>query len=203
VRDYDLYFKSKDAFESAARACYRKSWWCACATERAVTFLRSNAPTLQLMLFDFFDSADDIFACFDFTCCMAARDNDSGELAMHCDFLPSVAERKLRFNPGTRFPIASQLRVLKYAERGYSIERRDVLKLALACSSAQVNSWDDLRHHLGGVYGNQIKLVESGEFSIQAACDAIGSATFVKHQSSDGGPGSADELLKWLGERAR
>ena len=194
IRDYDLYFKSKDAFKAAAHACY-ESMWCACATGRAVTFLRRSEPSVQLMLFDWFDSAGAIFDSFDFTCCMAAYDVDNKEFTLHDDFMPALAERRLAFNPGTRFPIASQLRVLKYAEKGYSIGRQDVLKLALACTSVQMNGWDDLRHQLGGVYGNQIKIAETGAFSIKAACDAIGSAEFVERDPSESAPGTAKELL--------
>src|SRR5690348_10379935 len=70
IRDYDLYFKSKEHFVDAVRCMYEDGCWCVAITPRAITFIENNATVYQLMSFSWFDSAQQIFNKFDFTCVM-------------------------------------------------------------------------------------------------------------------------------------
>lgn len=172
IADYDFYFRDRASFEYAVAQAFEDSFWCVHASDRSVTF-SDNGTLHQYMFFEFFESADAIFDAFDFTICMGAYDALVGDFHLHEKFLTDCAERKLRFHAGTRFPLISALRVLKYQERGYSIAREEMLQLALACAGTEMKSWDDLEGQIGGIYGDRISVVRDGEFTVAKAIEAI------------------------------
>ena len=204
IHDVDVYFKSREAFEEGVCQAYEDGYWCVASSKRAVTF-SDNGRIVQLMHFDFFPTAEDIFAAFDFTIVMGAYDYDTGEFVFHPDFLKHNSQRFLRFNKGTRYPLASATRVLKYQQRGYTIGKGDILKIALACRGVRIESWDDLKDQIGGAYGDKVALGrDETEFSLDAAIDALtvaddGSETWIV-ADNDNQPGSAIELLRAIAE---
>lgn len=200
VKDVDLYFKSKDAFVTAVESAYDDSLWCLAATDRAVTFASHN-KIIQLMHFDFFPTAESIFDAFDFTVCMAAYDIDAKKFTMHDDFLKHAAQRFLRFHSGTRHPFGSLIRVLKYQERGYSIGKGDLLRIALCCHQVPLDSWDALARAIGGQYGEKANLDESQPFSMEAALKLFDGSDIMVPSASEEMPGTADELLDKIGVR--
>lgn len=205
VNDADIYFKSRAAFEKAVFQSYEEGFWCVDASKRAVTFSDSQTYIYQLMHFDFFPTADDIFKAFDFSVCMAALDLDSNEFTFHDDFLKHNSQRFLRFNKGTRYPLASATRVLKYQQRGYTIGKGDILKIALACRGVKIDGWEDLKDQIGGAYGNKVVLENEGnEFSLDAAIDALTVAEDGKElwcqPTNDNQPSNADDLLRKIAE---
>lgn len=198
INDVDVYFKSRRAFEEAVAQAYDEGIWCIDVSKRAVTFAQGN-QVMQMMHFDFFPTAYDIFAAFDFTAVMGAYDFDSGEFTLHPDFMKHNAQRFLRFNPGTRYPLASATRVLKYQARDYTIGKGDILKIALACRGVKIDTWDELKDQIGGAYGTRVKLAgEEKEFSLAAAIESLtiaddGSDEFIV-PANDNGPGCALDL---------
>lgn len=220
INDVDLYFKSRRAFERAVYDAYEEGLWCVAASKRAVTFADQNNNIAQLMYFDFFPTAEDIFKAFDFTVCMGAVDLDMGErskwkgaefisvgekhpdsgFVFHPDFLKHNSQRFLKFNAGTRYPLASSTRVLKYQQRGYTIGRGDMMKIALAVRGVKIDTWDDLKDQIGGAYGDKVVLGnEDKPFSIEAAIDALTvddaeSEPWVQ-PANDNIPGTAETLL--------
>ncbi|MEZ0212465.1 MAG: hypothetical protein ACAH27_05875 [Xanthobacteraceae bacterium] len=173
INDIDLYFKSKAAFDLAVFQAYEEGMWCVSASKRAVTFSLHD-EIVQMMHFDFFPTADDIFAAFDYTICMGAYDFDADEFVWHDDFLKHNSQRFLRFNAGTRFPLASAARVLKYQSRGYTIGKGDMMKIALAVRGVKIESWDDLKDQIGGAYGDKVVLgLEDKPFTLDAAIEAL------------------------------
>lgn len=204
VHDADIYFKSQAAFEKAVFQSYEEGFWCVDASKRAVTF-SDNGKIIQLMHFDYFPTAEDIFRTFDFTINMAALDLDTNEFTFHDDFLKHNSQRFLRFNRGTRYPLASATRVLKYQQRDYTIGKGDILKIALACRGVRLESWGDLKDQIGGAYGNKVVLENGGTpFSLDAAIDALTVAEDGKElwcqPANDNQPGNADDLLRKLAE---
>lgn len=197
IADVDLYFKSNEAFEDAIHGAYDDGLWCASATDRAVTFVRDSS-ILQLMRFDFFDSAQAIFDAFDFTACMAAYDIDAKAFVFHDDFFKHAAQRHLSFHSGTRYPFGSLMRVLKYQARGYSIGKGDLLRIALCCHKTELNNWDDLAKAIGGQYGRRVELDATGDFSIDAAIAVIQSGDFTVPDKGADMPGTADALLEYI-----
>ncbi|NIH74447.1 hypothetical protein FHV99_001654 [Ochrobactrum sp. P20RRXII] len=220
INDVDLYFKSHRAFERAVYDAYEEGLWCVAASKRAVTFADQSNNIAQLMYFDFFPSAEDIFKAFDFTVCMGAVDLDTGErprwqgaefitvgekhpdsgFVFHHDFLKHNSQRFLKFNAGTRYPLASSTRVLKYQQRGYTIGKGDMMKIALAVRGVKIDTWDDLKDQIGGAYGDKVVLGnEDKPFTIEAAIDALTvddaeSEPWVQ-PANDNMPGTAETLL--------
>lgn len=204
INDVDVYFKSREAFERAVEGAYEDGFWCVSSSKRAVTF-GDNGRIVQFMHFDFFPTAADIFAAFDFTVVMGAYDYDAKEFILHDDFLKHNSQRFLRFNPGTRYPLASATRVLKYQQRGYTIGKGDMMKIALAVRGVRIESWQDLKDQIGGAYGEKVVLEnEDKPFSLEAAIDALNVAEDGKElwavADNDNQPGDAMSLLRKLAE---
>ncbi len=205
INDVDVYFKSREAFEAAVASAYDEGWWCMSSSKRAVTFSDNGGTPVQFMHFDVFPTAQAIFDAFDFTVVMGALDFDTGEFVFHDDFLKHNSQRFLRFHPGTRFPLASATRVLKYQGRGYTIGKGDVLKIVLAGRKVKIETWDDLKDQIGGAYGEKVVFgTEGKEFTLDAAIDAltvddVGKETWVANDN-EAQPGSAIELHRKLAE---
>lgn len=199
INDVDIYFKDKKSFEDACYDAYDQSWWCCSVSKRAVTF-SDNGSIHQFMHFDYFPKAEDIFKAFDFTICMAAYDFDTREFVFHDRFLAHNSQRYLEFNPGTKFPLASATRVLKYQPRGYTIGKGDLVKIVLASRATPINSWADLADQIGGAYGNKVELLAGDkEYSIEAAIELM-SLKSTWADESNGGPSNVDDLLKKIAE---
>lgn len=203
INDVDVYFKSREAFEYQVGAAYDNGWWCVAATKRAVTFSDKGGVPVQFMHFDFFPTAQAIFDAFDFTVVMGALDFDSGEFVFQDDFLKHNSQRFLRFHPGTRYPLASATRVLKYQDRGYTIGKGDILKIALASRKVKIDTWEDLKDQIGGAYGEKVVLAgEHQEFSLDAAIEAL--TVDEKHiwaaNDNEAQPGHTMALLRKLAD---
>lgn len=223
INDVDVYFKSRRAFETAVYQAYEDGLWCVASSKRAVTFADRGGAVAQLMHFDYFPTADSIFAAFDYTICMGALDLDAapkkewnsktfefdtiGEdhpdsgFVFHPDFLKHNSQRFLKFNPGTRYPLASATRVLKYQQRGYTIGKGDMMKIALAVRGVKIDTWEDLKDQIGGAYGDKVVFEkENTEFTLEAAIEALtvedAESEPWTRPANDNMPGEAEDLLR-------
>ena len=194
VNDVDIYFNGRKSFEDAVHRAYDDGFWCVAKTSRAVTFVYGT-HVIQLMHFNWFDAPSSIFDSFDFTCCMAAMDCETKDIVMHEEFLKHCSQRFLKFHSGTAFPYGTVSRVLKYQKRGYTIGVNEMLRIALKCSSCDINTWDDLKEQIGGQYGESVNLNRSGDFTIDAAIEAMKGMQVVR-SSNDPMPDTPDELIK-------
>ncbi len=201
IADVDLYFKSKRDFILGVGYAYENGMWCVAATNRAVTFVQGDS-IVQLMHFDFFPEANDIFSCFDFTVNMAAYDNDKKEFIFHDDFLKHCSQRFLRFHNGTRYPYGSLMRVLKYQQKGYTIGKSDLLRIGLMCSQVEINSWEELADAVGGQYGEKVKLNTDKPYSLEAALEEFSGDEFHVKAQGEEFPGNAYDLLEKIGIKA-
>lgn len=165
VSDVDVYFKNREELTNAFVSAV-KDWQALYLghTDKSITLKDKETDTIvQFIYFDFFESAEKVFEAFDFTVCMAAIElsddiDNKHELILHPSFLSDVASRTLRFNKGTRFPYVSLVRTKKYGERGYKIGKGNFIAIGLACAKYPITNWEEAKHQLGGVYGNQIEL---------------------------------------------
>lgn len=225
INDVDLYFKTRRDFETAVYTAYEEGLWCVAASKRAVTFADRSGNIAQLMHFDFFPTAADIFAAFDYTVVMGALDLDAepksrwhglslvtigtehptSGFIFHDDFLKHNSQRFLKFNPGTRYPLASATRVLKYQQRGYTIGKGDMMKIALAVRGVKIDTWEDLKDQIGGAYGDKVVLGnEDKPFTLAAAIEALTvenaeDEPWAQPVNEDM-PGKAESLLRKLAE---
>lgn len=172
INDFDLYFKSKEDFVRALEYAYEDHLWCVHVSSRAITFAIGN-EVYQMMYFDWFETADQIFDKFDFTACMGALDLDTKDFIFHPRFMADVAKRELKFNPNTLYPLASGVRTLKYQERGFSLNKHEMIKVLMSCVFKNVTSWDELRDQLGGNYGERVFSSPDKEFTLDNAIEAL------------------------------
>lgn len=134
----------------------------------------SCAKGLQLITVNAYETHEEIFKSFDFTINMAAYCFDKEEFFFHPDFFKDLAQRKLVFNAGTSFPFMSLVRVEKYINRGYSISKQELMKLAIACNNLKINTYKELSEHLGGMYGEMLfDLPETGAVDFNVALEQI------------------------------
>jgi len=177
--DYDIYPKSRKAVvDNIYYLMEEEGCFIVNISDRAVT-LKCNSHTnekgerilVQVMMFDEFSSAKSIFDLFDFTVCMAAFDCDTKAYESHADFWPDVASKTLRFNPKTRYPLNSMMRIGKYRNKGYVLPTSEMIRMSLTLMQSDLpGSWDDLERVIGGTYGQQVRLHTDGlEFSIENA----------------------------------
>lgn len=197
IADIDIYPKSAEALETTIQWAFESSGWCSDKSTRAMTF-KVGEMQIQIMHFDTFETADKIFECFDFTCCMGALDLDTKEFVLHPDFLKHCSQRFLKFNASTRFPYASAWRVQKYQGKGFTIGKMEFMKILLACQNLPIASWDDLRNQVGGVYGEALDIPEDEPFSYEGALKALNTLRF---QQPQGGYESAEKAILAVAKR--
>lgn len=193
IKDFDIYFKSREAFEKAVREAYEEPLWCVSVTSRAITFALGG-DIMQFMCMGWFETAAEIFKAFDFTAVMAAIDLDTNELITDERFWLDSASRKLSFNPGTRYPVASGVRVGKYVKRGYTITEAEALKVYVACAFAEPpKNWDELQEMIGGHYGQAVLSSKPEPFTREAAFASIGN--IIIGGAQDNIPDNAEAVI--------
>jgi len=144
-------------------------------TKKSILFTKDKL-NLQLIYFKFFNSPQEIFDKYDFTINMGAYDCEKSEFVFHPDFMKDLAQRRLVINTDTAYPIISMLRVEKYRSRGYSISRKDMVKLCLAINRCDFKSWEEMADSIGGMYGYDYTDVfdTKKEFSIEETINQLG-----------------------------
>lgn len=188
IADYDVYPKNLQGLTNAVYELMNDfSSYIVNISDRAITFRVNDSKNrkgerniVQIVTFDWFPTAESIFDFFDYTVCMGAFDCDSKQYVFHPDFYPDIASKTLRFNPKTRYPLASLLRTTKYRAKGFHIGKFEFAKIALAVANGGLpNSWSELEASLGGVYGKQITLnVDDREYSYETALEVLSNLDF-------------------------
>ena len=147
-------------------------------TDKSIMFSNQEAPVMQCIGFGVFEKPQDIFDKFDFTINMGAF--CFGDETWHFDnnFLKHIGQKVLVVNPDTDYPIISMLRASKYQARGYTISRRETMKLGLSASRLKIDSWQDAKKHLSGMYGTNVEklFTEKRPFSFDLLFDKLDSA---------------------------
>lgn len=195
VSDFDLYPKSKEAMMDAVFTVLDDSdKFIVNVTDKAITFKmnnitdsKGNRAVGQIMTYDTFETPEKIFENFDFTVCMGAFDIDTKEHTLHPAFFPDIASKTLRFNPKTRYPLNSLLRINKYKEKGYYISKPEMTRMILTAMNAGMpQSWKELEQQIGGTYGREIELhSKDKEYSFEAALEVLEELSFVGFQAYD------------------
>lgn len=156
INDIDLYPKTEDALcsikEKLDSLVKQEKGVLVITTANALTYRFSNV-VIQLIRFSdaFKEDINSIFDLFDYTVCMGAYDLDSKEFKLHDSFLQHIAQKRLVFNPNTKFPISSLIRSKKYMNRGYSLSSLDSIKLGLAINNLKIETYRDLKDQLEGI----------------------------------------------------
>ena len=172
INDFDIYVKSQDNLIKLLKELYDNCFML-CHTNKATLFKTKDDDELMLQVIhlSYFSSPHKVFRMFDFTACMGAYDFKNEQFELSDGFLADNASRILNFNSATAFPLVSALRVDKYRDKGYTISKASYLRVILKCMSLDIKSWDELKEHLGGMYGIDLSKLfdDTKEFSLESA----------------------------------
>ncbi|WP_405101638.1 hypothetical protein [Oceanobacillus sp. FSL H7-0719] len=181
INDVDVYFRNEDDLVSFLENFYGN--YIISHTKKATMFADKNKKNdtdikIQAIHFKYFETAEDIFDTFDFTHVMGAFDFKTEEFVLHKDFLKHNSQRILKFNRLTDFPLISLIRVKKYQDRDYTISKPELMRIAMTCMDLEINSYEELEEHLGGMYGeawdNIVEEIDKDEeFSLSSAVDKL------------------------------
>jgi len=205
INDFDIYFKDRDSFvlslmdirgikdkldlgeyseDLDINLQYLDSYefHYLCHTEKSATFRHKHTKAVyQLIHQNFYNSVEEVFNDFDFTINMVGYDFELDEVVVHPEAMLHLSQRILATNSGTKYPLISVLRVNKYQDRGYTISKKEMVKLLLAVSKLEFNSYDDVGKHVGGLYGtlNVAKVFDTTkEFSIDEVIEQLSELDF-------------------------
>lgn len=181
INDVDVYFKKEEDALAFVEDMWNNGRYIASHTKKATLFQWKNDNdkdvNVQVIHFKYFKTPQDIFDTFDFTICSGAFDFETEEFFLHKDFLKHNAQRILRFNKGTDFPLMSLLRIQKYITKNYTISKSEIMRIAMTCMNLEISSYEELKDQLGGLYGESYdKMFEDlsdEEFSLEKAIDHI------------------------------
>lgn len=180
INDVDVYFKNEDSLAGFIGESYGS--FIIYHTKKATMFAEKNERhgdvKVQAIHFKYFETPKDVFDTFDFTAVMGAFDFETEEFYFDRNFLKHNSQKILKFNKGTAFPLMSLVRASgKYQDKGYSISRTEMMRIAMTCMNLDINSYDELKEQLGGLYGENMdklfKDVEDEEFSLDHAIDKL------------------------------
>ncbi len=173
INDFDIYFKSKyDAYEFYMEL----NGTLISSTNKSLVVKRhqdGETYIFNLIIFQYFEYAQDIFDSFDFTCCKAAWTGK--KFIYDSKFMPDVASRRIVYTPSFRYPIASLLRVYKYQKKEFTISRNEMLKIIFQITQHPINSIESLEEELGSHYGISLKKIypKNEEFSIPRLVEVL------------------------------
>lgn len=156
VNDVDIYPKDKSSTLKLLRFMNEKSTLIS-VTDKSVLGNHSGT-NINIIYLDIYPTAERIFQAFDFTIVMAAWDSETETISHHPDYLYDIAKRRIVFNPKTKFPLVSLLRVQKYEARGFKISRSEFIKIAVEVTKLNISSWKDCDEHIGGMYGELFEI---------------------------------------------
>lgn len=144
-------------------------------TDKSVMLYFGKDPVLQCVAVDVFKTTEDIFSKFDFTINMGAFNFKDGVWEFNSNFLKHIAQRVLVVNHKTEYPIMSLLRSEKYKSRGYTISKKETMKLAMTIASLQIESWESAKSHLSGMYGMKLSDIfdETKPFSLDSLVECL------------------------------
>ncbi len=144
-------------------------------TKKSIILVTQSGQEVQLIINKFYDSPQDIFDTYDFHLNMGCYDCKEENFVLSNNFLLDNASRHITVNPRTSYPIISQLRLAKYQERGYTINRKDFLMLACAVAQLELHSWEDVKESIGGLYGYNVDDIfnEDKDFTFEELFDQL------------------------------
>ena len=162
INDFDIYFTSKEGLSSVFGQifCVVEEDFIALydlitkfATKRSMLCVTRAQQKVQLIHYKIHENVQSIFDSFDFEHVMGAFDFATEEFVLHENFLKANSQRLMQFNPGTDFPITSMMRVQKYKERGYTISKAQMLRIAFTIADRKYDSWEKVKSEVSGLYG--------------------------------------------------
>lgn len=185
INDIDIYFKNKESLLAFVDHLSDMSkTYCTFISSKSLNYkvqVEDEEYDFQLIHYDFYDNLQQIFDSFDYTINMAGWDSKTGKVESHEDFLLHNSQRYLKYNPKTKFPLISALRVQKYKGRGYYISKSEYLKIMFSIMQLKIGTWQEFKDQCGNLYGLDYvkdKHIQDKEFNIENAMEVIESIDF-------------------------
>lgn len=176
INDVDVYFPNERKAIAFLSHLIEDGAWVVSHTKKA-TQLMYDEKNVQVIHFDYYETAEELFSSFDYTVCMGLYDFSTEEYVLHDDFLKHNSQRILKYNPKTSYPIVSMLRIQKYEDKGYKVSKPEFVRVVLSCMNLEINSYEELKDHMGGLYGENFdKLfedVEDEDFDLEVAINKL------------------------------
>lgn len=175
INDYDFYFPSVEAAVEAIRYMKEYNTHVTFVSDKSISYQKDGID-IQFIYTDFYPKAIDIFEHFDFTVNMVAYDCRDNSLTTHENFWLHLSQRYLSINTKTKFPIITNLRIDKYKQRGFKTSRTQMVKLSLAISSLNINSWEEAKAQMGNTYGLTLadfNNIKNTPFNLEALFECI------------------------------
>lgn len=180
INDVDIYFTNKESLGEFIKFLKDDTHWCTFISEKSLNYVY-NDWKLQLIHYDYYKNLNEIFESYDYTINMCGWDSRTNEIEMDENFLIHNSQRYLHFNPKTKFPLISALRVQKMVGRGYYIPKNQFVKIMLAVSKLDLKSWEDFKNHCGSLYGlNYVTndIIGNREFSLENVFEVVENTSF-------------------------
>lgn len=182
INDFDIYLRNEEDAIGLIEEFWDSGIHIISSTNKATQFMQDE-KLFQIIHFNYFEDVSVIFETFDFTACMGAYDFKESKFHFDEDFLKHNSQKLLRFNSGTKYPIVSALRVQKYENKGYKISKAEYLRVVMTCMNLDINTYEELMEHLGGLYGVNLDKVfeeiKDEEFDLQKAIDILMDITYT------------------------
>lgn len=184
VNDIDVYFKTKEDFIACCLSVINTGSGLLNQFElrylghsdKSITFSQKyRDANVQFIYQNFYHELNDVFKDFDFTINMIGYDVKHKIVREHENAMQHLAQRILVTDGGTKFPLVSVLRLDKYKQRGYDVSKKEVLKLLLAVNNLNLNSYDDVTKHIGGLYGLAVEKIfdKTKPFSLEECIEQL------------------------------
>jgi len=152
INDLDIFFRTQDDLSKAlSEFTANKDAKLKYSTDNAVSY-RVNGKKVQLIKKQgFVGTPEEVIPHFDFTVAMCAFVPDKNEFHYDDKFMEHLAARTLVYNPDSKNPLSTMVRVKKFIARGYSISGVELVKLGLAINNISIVTYKDLKEQLEGI----------------------------------------------------
>ncbi len=144
VNDFDLFFKSLDEVGPLYDRLIKDGWVCSYACPDGFLYsLKHGKHKIQLICEVEYPTVENLLNSFDISACIFAY--HKGIFYFAREAVRSVFAKKLRVNR-VSYPVATLKRLVKYANKGYSLgeSAEDFCRLV---SQGNIDSWD-FRHYI-------------------------------------------------------
>ncbi|MCL1700729.1 hypothetical protein [Lysinibacillus sp. Bpr_S20] len=181
INDIDVYTRNEDDLLGLIEELFDHCGNKVLSSTKKSTLFAEDDLLIQAIHFKCFETVEDVFDSFDFTSVMGAYDFKDNKFYFHDDFMKHNSQKIIKFNSNTVYPLISALRVQKYEGKGYKISKAEYLRIVMTCMKLDINSYEELQEHLGGMYGvNLDKLfedVKDEEFNMETAIEKLAEIT--------------------------
>jgi len=116
-------------------------------------FVSTNAITLSnrvQVIIRFFGEPDKIHENYDFVHCTNYWTSHDDQLVLRPAALEALLTRELRY-VGSKYPVASLIRLRKFIQRGWSVNAGQILKMIMQVNALNLKDYEVLREQLTGV----------------------------------------------------